>query len=63
MHGRYFTLESANDDVQKLSEHDQALLYKALYLNDMRIDRAEGIIAKAKTKSPDAIVYTWNKKP
>ena len=60
MTDRYLNLESANDDVQKLSERDQALLYKALYLNDMRIDRAEAAIAKAKTKPPtDKIVYTW----
>jgi len=33
-----------------LTERDKALLYKALYLNDMRIDKAETIIAKPKPK-------------
>lgn len=38
------TLEKAFTYVKKLSDKEQANLYKALYLNDMRIDKAEHII-------------------
>jgi len=51
MHDRYLDLESANNDVRMLTERDKALLYKALYLNDMRIDKAEAVIAKPKPKA------------
>jgi hypothetical protein len=39
-------LEKSDTFVKTLSEKVQAYLYKALYLNDMRIDKAEGIIAR-----------------
>lgn len=41
-------LEKAFSFVQNLPELYQAFLYKALHLNDMRIDRAENMIAKFK---------------
>lgn len=44
------TLEKANEIVQKLNEIEMAYLYKALYLNDMRIDKAENAIYKSKGK-------------
>lgn len=51
MEDKYLSLESANDYVRTLSERDQALIYKALYLNDMRIDKAESIIIKPIVKT------------
>lgn len=39
-------LEKSDIFVKTLSEKVQAYLYKALYLNDMRIDKAEGIISR-----------------
>jgi len=41
-------LEKADTFVKTQSEKVQAYLYKALYLNDMRIDKAETIISKDK---------------
>jgi len=41
-------LEKADTFVKMQSEKVQAYLYKALYLNDMRIDKAETIIARDK---------------
>ncbi len=43
-------LEKANNFIQNLTQDEQALLYKALYLNDMRIDKAEQIIRSKKLK-------------
>ena len=43
-------LEKANEFIQKLTELEQAFLYRALYLNSMRIDKAENIIYHAKYK-------------
>jgi len=41
-------LEKADTFVKTQSEKVQAYLYKALYLNDMRIDKAETIISRDK---------------
>lgn len=40
------SLEKAHTFTTNITELEQALLYKALYLNDMRIDRADAIIQK-----------------
>ena len=40
------TLEKAFTYIQKLSDKERANLYKALYLNDMRIDKAESVLSR-----------------
>ena len=47
MANKYENLEAANKEAQDMDDLSMALLYKAMYLNDMRLDKAEAIIRKA----------------
>ncbi|HWP59007.1 MAG TPA: hypothetical protein VNL14_14030 [Candidatus Acidoferrales bacterium] len=42
--GKFESLEEADVFVKALLPHEQAYIYRALYLNGMRIDEAERII-------------------
>lgn len=45
---KFENLEQADILVKSLNDFEQALIYKALYLNGMRLDKANGLLKKVK---------------